>query len=205
MSICIALDIEGVLLPELWSVIADHTGQAGFRRTTTEEADIDILKTERLAAARTIGLTRSEIEASLRDVMPLPGAIDFLRETRSSWPTILVSDSFNELLEFVSHKLLLPAVFCHSLQFDPMGRLIGYRLRQHNQKPKVVAALKSIGFKVMAAGDSLNDIAMLHDADAGAFINARASIRAAHPTLPSFGEFSSLLAFFRNSAESLNS
>lgn len=205
MNISVALDVEGVLLPELWSAIADHTGEAAFRRTTTEEANIDVLMTGRLAAAKTLGLTRVDIEEALRKVEPLPGALDFLREIRSRWPTVLVSDTLNELFQVVCHKLLWPTVFCHSLDFDKFGRLTGYRLRQHDQKPKVVAALKSMGYKIMAAGDSLNDIGMLRDADAGAFINARASIRNVRPNLPWFEDYTSLLAFFQTSAERLES
>lgn len=203
MSVCIALDIEGVLIPELWSVLADRTGEVAFRRTTTEEGDIAVLMESRIAAARTIGLTRSDIAMALRDVEPLPGAVDFLRETRALWPTILVSDTFNELFEIVSPKLLWPTVFCHSLRFDSAGRLTDYRLRQHQHKPKVVAALRSIGFRVMAAGDSLNDICMLRDADSGAFFNAPLSICAAHPALCAFNGYAALLQHFKATAEKL--
>jgi phosphoserine / homoserine phosphotransferase len=203
MSICVTLDIEGVLLPELWTALADHTGEDAFRRTTTEEGDIAVLMHDRLAAARAMGLTRSWITAALTDVMPFAGAVEFLQAIRGRWPTILVSDTFNEMISVVSHKLIWPTIFCHSLQFDNEGILVGYRLRQHDQKPKVVTALRSAGFRIMAAGDSLNDIGMLRSADAGAFINAPAAIRRSHPDLPGFETYGTLFAFFEEAAERL--
>lgn len=196
MSIAITLDIEGVVLPEFWGVLADKTGQEAFRRTTTEVGDIAVLMKDRIAAAQEMGLTLTDIRTALADVDPLPGAEDFLRQLRTRWPTVLVSDTFEELLAIVAHKLWWPTVMCHRLQFDTAGRLCGYRLRQQNHKPKVVAAFHKMGYRVLAAGDSLNDIGMLTHADAGAFIHAPANIRAAHPTIPAMPDYSALLDFF---------
>lgn len=159
---------------------------------------------ERVKAAKELGLTRRDVEAALADVTPCEGAVAFLREARARWPTILGPDTFYELIDVVSHRMLWPTIFCHSLDFDRFDRLAGYRLRQHDQKPKVVAALKTIGFKVMAAGDSLNDIGMLRDADAPALMRAPTDIRARFDWLPSFHEYRELLAFFEDSVVRLD-
>lgn len=164
----VCLDLEGVLVPEIWIAVAERTGIAELRRTTRDEPDYDVLMRYRLAILDRHGLKLPDIQAVIATMAPLPGAaelLDWLRERFSG--VILLSDTFAEFAQPLMRQLGFPTLFCHSLEVAGDGRITGYRLRMPDQKRASVQALQSVTFRVIAAGDSYNDTAMLLAADAG--------------------------------------
>jgi phosphoserine/homoserine phosphotransferase len=180
----VCLDLEGVLVPEIWIAFAERTGILEFRRTTRDEPDYDKLMRFRLALLREKGLKLADIQAVIAGLQPLPGAREFLDGLRERYQVIILSDTFYEFADPLMRQLGRPTLFCHRLEVDGDGFVAAYHLRQPNQKFHAVNALKGLNFQVFAAGDSYNDTGMLGAADAGFFIHAPPAILAQFPQFP---------------------
>jgi phosphoserine/homoserine phosphotransferase len=190
----ITLDLEGVLVPEIWIAFAEKTGIPELRRTTREEPDYDVLMQGRLAILDQHGLKLPDIQEVIATLSPMDGAKDFLDELRSLTQVIILSDTFGEFAQPLMRQLDWPTIFCHHLECDDSGRIVNYKLRQSNQKQKAVSAFQSLNYKVIAAGDSFNDTTMLGEADKGFFFHAPASIRAQFPHFQAFDCYKELLS-----------
>ena len=162
----LCLDMEGVLVPEIWIEFSKRTGIPEFQRTTRDEPDYDKLMRYRLALLDQHGLKLPDIQQVIDGMGPLPGAREFLDEMRTRYQVVILSDTFYEFADPLMRQLGRPTLFCHRLLTDADGRVRDYRLRQPDQKRRAVEALKSLNFRVMAAGDSYNDTGMLLAADA---------------------------------------
>ena len=175
MVIC-CLDLEGVLVPEIWINVSKKTGIKELRFTTRDIPDYDVLMRQRLSILRKEGIRLRDIQAVIAKIRPLPGAQKFLDELRSRHQVIILSDTFEEFAKPLMKQLGWPTLFCNDLKIDKKGFITGYRLRQKDGKQKAVKALKSAGFRVHAVGDSYNDITMLKAADKGILFNPPANI-----------------------------
>ena len=189
----VCLDLEGVLIPEIWIACAERTGIDSLRRTTRDEPDYDKLMRMRLAVLEQNKLRLPDIQAVIDGMEPLPGAADFLAELRSRYQLVILSDTFYEFAQPFMRKLGWPTLFCHSLEIGASGTIVDYHLRQPNQKQAAVEALKSLNATIVAAGDSYNDVNMLKAADAGFFIHPPANITAEFPQFPVMNDHASLL------------
>lgn len=192
----VTLDLEGVLVPEIWIAVAERTGIPELRRTTRDEPDYDVLMRYRLEILDMHGLTLSLIQDVISTLSPLPGAREFLDTLRSETQLIILSDTFEQFAKPLMQQLGWPTIFCHRLLVKD-DRLTGYELRQPNQKQKSVAAFKSLNYRVIAAGDSFNDTTMLGEADAGFLFHAPDSIKAQFPQFSAFDDYNDLLAAIR--------
>ena len=192
----VTLDLEGVLVPEIWIAVAEKTGIAGLRLTTRDEPDYDVLMRGRLELLREHGLTLADIQEVIGTLAPLPGGKEFLDELRTFTQVVILSDTFEEFAQPLMRQLGWPTLFCHQLEVTD-GRVTGYRLRQPDQKRRAVAALKSLNYRVISAGDSFNDTAMLGEADHGFFLHAPAAIRDLFPQFPAFETHADLLEAIR--------
>lgn len=190
----VTLDLEGVLVPEIWIAFADKTGIPELRRTTRDEPDYDVLMRGRLDILDQHGLKLPDIQEVIGTLSPMDGAKAFLDELRSITQVIILSDTFEEFAQPLMRQLSWPSIFCHYLEVDETGRIVNYRLRQSNQKQKAVAAFKSLNYKIIAAGDSYNDTTMLGEAHAGFLFHAPANVRAEFPQFPAFDEYAELLS-----------
>jgi len=193
----VTLDLEGVLTPEIWISVAEKTGIPELRRTTRDEPDYDKLMRGRIAILDARGLKLSNIQEVIGAMSPLPGALDFLRELRSLTQVIILSDTFEEFAKPIMRQLEWPTIFCNRLIVEN-GRIAGHQLRQQNPKRSAVAALKSLQYHVVAAGDSFNDTAMLLEADKGFFFHAPTHIRQQFPQFDGFEEYSDLLGAIKS-------
>ncbi|MBK1615987.1 bifunctional phosphoserine phosphatase/homoserine phosphotransferase ThrH [Rubrivivax gelatinosus] len=180
----VCLDLEGVLVPEIWIAFAQRTGIEAFRRTTRDEPDYDKLMRWRLELLREHGLKLADIQQVIAGMAPLEGAREFLDELRTRYQVVILSDTFYEFADPLMRQLGRPTLFCHRLVVDADGFVADYKLRQPDQKRHAVNALKSLNFQVIAAGDSYNDTGMLGAADAGFFIHPPESIVAQFPQFP---------------------
>jgi len=180
----VCLDLEGVLVPEIWIAFAERTGIPEFRRTTRDEPDYDKLMRFRLGLLREKGLKLADIQAVIAGMAPMDGAKAFLDDLRSRFQVIILSDTFYEFADPLMQQLGRPTLFCHRLETDSDGFVAAYHLRQPNQKFHAVNALKGLNFQVIAAGDSYNDTGMLGAADAGFFIHPPESITKQFPQYP---------------------
>lgn len=180
----VCLDLEGVLVPEIWIAFAERTGIPEFRRTTRDEPDYDKLMRFRLGLLREKGLKLADIQAVIAGMAPMDGAKAFLDDLRSRFQVIILSDTFYEFADPLMQQLGRPTLFCHRLETDADGFVAAYHLRQPNQKFHAVNALKGLNFQVIAAGDSYNDTGMLGAADAGFFIHPPESITKQFPQYP---------------------
>lgn len=199
----VCLDLEGVLIPEIWIAFAERTGIAEFRRTTREEPDYDKLMRWRLGLLRQHGLKLADIQAVIAGMAPMEGARDFLDDLRSRFQVIILSDTFYEFADPMMRQLGRPTLFCHKLVIDGEGFVADYQLRQPNQKFHAVNALKGLNFQVIAAGDSYNDTGMLGAADAGFFIHPPESIVAQFPQFPVNHSYAELKASIDGAAARL--
>ena len=172
----ICLDLEGVLVPEIWAEVAKHTGEDKFKLTTQDLKDYSELMDMRMDLVKSLKISMKDINAIVDSMEPFEGAIEFLDWVRDNFQLTIVSDSFYELAWPLIRKLGTPSINCHYLDIED-GELVGYKLRQSNNKQKVVQALKEMKFKVFASGDSYNDIQMLQEADLGVFFQAPKHIR----------------------------
>jgi phosphoserine / homoserine phosphotransferase len=193
----ITLDLEGVLVPEIWIAFAKKTGIAELRRTTRDEPDYDKLMQGRLEILDAHGLKLPDIQEVIGTLSPLEGARAFLDELRTLTQVVILSDTFAEFAQPLMRQLGWPTILCHQLETDSTGRIVNYKLRQPNQKQKAVAAFQSLNYRILAAGDSFNDTTMLSQADAGFFFHAPASIQAQFPQFPAFEDYGELLGALR--------
>lgn len=187
----VTLDVEGVLLPEIWIAVADRTGIEGLRRTTRDEPDYDVLMRYRLDLLAEHDLTLSTITDVIGGLSPLDGAVEFLDDLRRATQVILLSDTFAEFARPLMAQLNWPTIFCHNLVIDA-DRIVGYRLRLTDQKRKSVEAFQALGYRVAAAGDSYNDTTMLLAADAGFLFHAPQRVRDEFPQLPAYDSYADL-------------
>lgn len=188
----VCLDLEGVLVPEIWIAFAQETGVPEFRRTTRDEPDYDKLMRYRLALLTEHRLTLPDIQAVIGQLTPLPGARAFLDGLRERYQVVILSDTFYEFAAPLMRQLGLPTLLCHKLVVDDAGQVVDYRLRQPDQKRCAVQALQGLNFKVIAAGDSYNDTSMLGAADAGFLIHPPPAIAAAFPQFPAHQDLAAL-------------
>lgn len=189
----VTLDLEGVLVPEIWIAVAERTGVEALRRTTRDEPDYDVLMRGRLDLLNQHGLTMSTIADVIGGLAPLEGAKEFLDELRSKTQVLLLSDTFEQFGQPLMRHLGFPTLICHRLIVDG-DRIVDYRLRMPDQKCRAVRALHGLNYRVVAAGDSYNDTAMLAEADAGFLFHAPAGIVAEFPQFPAVNEYDDLLA-----------
>ena len=199
----VCLDLEGVLIPEIWIAFAQRTGIAEFQRTTRDEPDYDKLMRYRLGLLKQHGLRLADIQAVIGGMAPMDGAKDFLDDLRSRFQVIILSDTFYEFADPMMRQLGRPTLFCHKLVIDAQGFVADYQLRQPNQKAHAVNALKGLNFQVIAAGDSYNDTGMLGAADAGFFIHPPEAIVAQFPQYPVNRSYAELKASIDGAAARL--
>jgi phosphoserine/homoserine phosphotransferase len=189
----VTLDVEGVLVPEIWIAVAERTGIDELRRTTRDEPDYDVLMRGRLELLERHGLGLAAITKVIGELRPLPGAVEFLDGLRARTPVILLSDTFVEFAGPLMEQLGRPTILCHNLVLDG-DRIVGYRLRMHDQKRHAVEAFRALGYRVLASGDSYNDVSMLQAADAGFLFRAPERVRAEFAQLPAFDTYDELAA-----------
>ncbi len=180
----VCLDLEGVLVPEIWIAFADAAGIPELRRTTRDEPDYDKLMRYRLALLEQHGLGLPDIERVIATLTPLPGAKAFLDALRERYQVIILSDTFQEFARPLMRQLGWPTLFCHNLVVASDGRVVSYRLRMPDQKREAVKRLKELNFRVVAAGDSFNDVSMLGEAHAGIFFHAPENVTTQFPQFP---------------------
>ena len=190
----VCLDMEGVLVPEIWIAFSEATGIPELRRTTRDEPDYDKLMRLRLAILKEHGLGLKEIQETIAAIDPLPGAKAFLDELRATTQVIILSDTFEQFAMPLMKKLGYPALFCNTLEVAPSGEITGVHMRIANSKLTTVKALQSIGYETIACGDSFNDLAMIQASKAGFLFRSTEQIKADHPELPAFEEFDDLLS-----------
>ena len=192
----VTLDLEGVLVPEIWIAVADKTGIPELRRTTRDEPDYDKLMTARLQILDRHGLKLSDIQSVIDTLRPLPGGAEFLSELRSLVQVIILSDTFEQFAQPLMRQLGWPTLLCHRLVVD-RDHITGYQLRQPDQKQKSVVALKSLNYQVIAAGDSYNDTSMLGEAHHGFLFHAPANVIREFPQFPAMDAYPDLLLRIR--------
>ncbi|MDB6117628.1 MAG: thrH [Verrucomicrobiaceae bacterium] len=190
----VTLDLEGVLVPEIWIAFAEKTGIAALRRTTRDEPDYDVLMRGRLAILDEHKLKLADIQEVIGTLSPLEGAKAFLDELRTLTQVIILSDTFEEFAQPLMRQLGWPTILCHKLEVNDEGRIVNYKLRQPNQKQHSVEALRGLNYKVIAAGDSFNDTTMLGAANTGFFFHAPDSIKEMFPQYRPFDVYGDLLA-----------
>ena len=190
------LDLEGVLVPEIWIAVAERTGVPELRRTTRDEPDYDKLMRWRLALLEERGVRMPDIQAAIDALGPLPGAREFLDGLRARVPVVILSDTFAQFAAPLMRQLGWPTLFCHSLEVAGDGRITDYRLRMPDQKRAAVQAFHGLRFSVVAAGDSYNDTAMLSEADAGILFRAPENVIREFPQFPVTRTYEELRAAF---------
>ena len=191
------LDLEGVLVPEIWIAFAEASGIPALRRTTRDEPDYDKLMHYRMDILREHGLGLKEIRATIEKIEPMPGAKEFLDALRSFTQVLILSDTFTQFAQPLMEKLGRPTIFCNELLPDETGMITGYRLRCPQTKLTTVKALQSCGFDTIASGDSFNDLAMIRASKAGFLFRAPEKIRQDNPDIPACEEYDDLLALIR--------
>jgi phosphoserine/homoserine phosphotransferase len=196
----VTLDMEGVLTPEIWIAVAEKTGVPALRRTTRDEPDYDVLMRGRLALLAEHGLRLSDIQAVIGTLDPLPGALDFLRALRAEMQVIILSDTFEQFAQPLLRRLEWPTLLCHRLVVEN-DRVVDYRLRIPEQKQRAVAALKLLNYRVIAAGDSYNDTAMLTEAHVGILFRAPENVRREFPQFRAVDSYADLLALIRQARD----
>jgi phosphoserine/homoserine phosphotransferase len=190
----VCLDLEGVLVPEIWIAFSEASGIKELRRTTRDEPDYDKLMTWRLGILKEHGLGIREIQAVIDMIKPLPGAKRFLDKLRAETQAVILSDTFTQFAVPLMKKLGWPAIFCNTLEIAPDGTVTGYKLRTKKTKLTTVRAFQSIGYDTVAVGDSYNDLEMIRAGKAGFLFRSTPAIIAANPDLPAFEKYSDLLA-----------
>ncbi|MCM1183353.1 MAG: bifunctional phosphoserine phosphatase/homoserine phosphotransferase ThrH [Roseburia sp.] len=188
------LDLEGVLVPEIWIAFAEASGIPELRRTTRDEPDYDKLMRWRLGILKEHGLGLREIQAAIATIDPLPGAKAFLDELRTFTQVIIISDTFTQFASPLMEKLGWPTIFCNSLEVAPSGEITGFKMRIENSKLTTVRALQSIGYETIASGDSYNDLAMIQAGKAGFLFKSTDKIKAEHPEIPAYETYEDLMA-----------
>ena len=194
----VTLDLEGVLVPEIWIAFAEKTGIEQLKLTTRDIPDYDELMTGRLAILNEHGLKLADIQEVIGTLAPLEGAKAFLDELRSITQVVILSDTFLEFAKPLMEQLAWPTIFCHDLEIDPEGLVANYRLRQPDQKRKAVAAFRSLNYRVIAAGDSYNDTTMLGEANTGFLFRSPDNVKAEFPQFRSAEEYDELMGLIRS-------
>ncbi len=190
----VCLDMEGVLVPEIWIAFAEASGIPELRRTTRDEPDYDKLMKYRIAILKEHGLGLKEIQDVISTIDPMDGAKEFLDELRSLTQVIILSDTFTQFAGPLMKKLGMPTIFCNTLEVGENGEITGYRMRIEKSKLATVKALQSIGFETIAAGDSFNDLGMIEASKAGFLFRSTEQIKKDYPQYPAFEEYDEFLA-----------
>jgi phosphoserine/homoserine phosphotransferase len=195
------LDLEGVLVPEIWIAFAEATGIPELRRTTRDEPDYDKLMAYRLNILKEHGLGLKEIQDTIATIDPMPGAKEFLDELRTCCQVIILSDTFTQFAQPLMAKLGWPTIFCNSLEVGENGEITGYKMRIANSKLSTVKALQSVGFDTIASGDSYNDLGMIQASKAGFLFRSTEQIKADHPELAAYESYEELLAAIKEAMD----
>ena len=189
----VCLDMEGVVVPEIWIAFAEASGIPELKRTTRDEPDYDKLMNWRLGILKEHGLGLKEIQATIATIDPLPGAREFLDKLREKTQVIILSDTFEEFAKPLMEKLGWPTIFCNSLEVAESGEITGFKMRCEQSKLTTVKGLHSIGYETIAAGDSFNDLGMIRASKAGFLFRSTDAIKADNPNLEAFEEYDDLL------------
>ena len=189
----VCLDLEGVLVPEIWVAFAEETGVPELKKTTRDEPDYDKLMKWRLGILKEHGLGLKEIQETIAKINPMPGAKEFLDELRSMTQVIIISDTFTQFAAPLMKKLGWPTIFCNSLEVAENGEITGYRMRVENSKYSTVKALQSIGFETIASGDSHNDLGMIKASKAGFLFKSTEQIKKDNPELEAYETYEQLM------------
>ncbi|MGN1003610.1 MAG: bifunctional phosphoserine phosphatase/homoserine phosphotransferase ThrH [Oscillospiraceae bacterium] len=195
------LDMEGVLVPEIWIAFAEASGIPELKRTTRDEPDYDKLMQFRLNILKEHHLGLKEIQETIAGIDPLPGAKEFLDELRTLTQVVILSDTFEQFAKPLMEKLNWPTIFCNTLEVAPDGAITGYKMRCQQSKLTTVRALQSAGFETIAAGDSFNDLGMIQASKAGFLFKSTEKIKADHPEVPAYEEFDDLLAAIKGAMD----
>ena len=190
----VVMDLEGVLVPEIWIAFSEKTGIPELRRTTRDEPDYDKLMRGRLKILDDRGLGLPDIQEVIGSLRPLDGAKEFISRLREETQVVILSDTFEQFAAPLMKQLGWPTLLCHRLVTDETGRIVDYKLRMQNQKMHAVEALQSLNYRVIAFGDSFNDTAMIGKADRGYLFHAPQNIREQFPQFPAFDDYPELLA-----------
>ena len=189
----VCLDLEGVLVPEIWIAFAEASGIPELKKTTRDEPDYDKLMTWRLGILKEHGLGLKEIQETIAKIDPIPGAKEFLDELRSLTQVIIISDTFAQFATPLMKKLGWPTIFCNSLEVAESGEITGFKMRTEQSKLSTVKALQSIGFETIASGDSYNDLGMIQASKAGFLFRSTDKIKAEYPHIPAYETYDELL------------
>ena len=189
----VCLDLEGVLVPEIWIAFAEASGIPELKRTTRDEPDYDKLMKFRLNILKEHGLGLKEIQATIAKIDPMPGAKEFLDALRRETQVIILSDTFTQFAAPLMEKLGMPTIFCNTLEVAENGEITGFRMRCEKSKLTTVKALQSIGYETIASGDSFNDLGMILNSKAGFLFRSTEKIKADYPDLPAYEEYDELL------------
>ena len=189
----VCLDLEGVLVPEIWVAFAEETGIPELKKTTRDEPDYDKLMKWRLGILKEHGLGLKEIQETIAKINPMPGAKEFLDELRSMTQVIIISDTFTQFAGPLMKKLGYPTIFCNSLEVAEDGEITGFKMRIENSKLTTVKALQSIGYQTIASGDSHNDLGMIKASKAGFLFRSTEEIKKEYPELPAFETYDELM------------
>ena len=190
----VCLDLEGVLVPEIWIAFSQASGIPELRRTTRDEPDYNKLMNWRIGILHEHGLGLNEIRATIEKVDPMPGAREFLDKLREETQVLILSDTFTQFASPLMKKLGWPTIFCNTLEVAPSGEVTGFKLRAKKTKLVTVKAFQSIGYDTIASGDSYNDLDMILASKAGFLFRSTEQIKKDHPEIPAFEEFGDLLA-----------
>ena len=191
------LDLEGVLVPEIWIAFAEASGIPELKKTTRDEPDYDKLMQYRLAILKEHGLGLKEIQDTIAKIDPMPGAKEFLDELRNTCQTLILSDTFTQFAKPLMEKLGMPTIFCNELEVAENGEITGFRMRCEQSKLTTVKALQSIGYDTIASGDSYNDLGMIKASKAGFLFRSTEQIKKDYPQFPAFEEYDELLSAIR--------
>ncbi|MCI8650852.1 MAG: bifunctional phosphoserine phosphatase/homoserine phosphotransferase ThrH [Oscillospiraceae bacterium] len=197
----VCLDMEGVLVPEIWIAFAQASGIPELTRTTRDEPDYDKLMRWRLGILKDHGLGLKEIQNTIATIDPLPRAKEFLDALRAETQVIILSDTFEQFAKPLMEKLGWPTIFCNTLEVAPNGEITGFKMRCEKSKLTTVKALQSCGFETIAAGDSYNDLGMIQASKAGFLFKSTDQIKADYPELPAYEQFDELLAAIKNALD----
>ena len=195
------LDLEGVLVPEIWIAFAEATGIEELKKTTRDEPDYNKLMNYRLKILKEHGLGLKEIQETIEKIDPMEGAKEFLDELRSFSQVVIISDTFEQFAAPLMKKLGWPTIFCNSLEVAENGEITGFKMRVENSKYSTVKALQSIGFETIASGDSFNDLGMIKNSKAGFLFKSTEAIKQANPEIPAYEEYSQLMAAIKKAMD----
>jgi phosphoserine/homoserine phosphotransferase len=194
----VCLDLEGVLVPEIWIAFSEASGIPELKRTTRDEPDYNKLMNWRLGILKEHGLGLKEIQETIAKIDPLPGAKEFLDELRSITQVIIISDTFTQFAKPLMEKLGWPTLFCNTLEVAESGEITGFHMRVEQSKLSTVKALQSVGFETIAGGDSFNDLGMIQAGKSGFLFRSTEQIKKDYPDIPAFEEYSDLMKYLKD-------